>query len=175
MTDGGKALHPLLLPLLLLQDSSSSQVSSIFNFRLRSRGSEGEMADDEYKRPRGRGGGGWEVETYSGGTFSGILPPPWPKRRPSTYSTASRSSQVFYPTLNVNGKLFVAMDQNGVSSSPLQGQLPACTMEKVKEESVPTSTTELSTMLLPRPSSTQDSERRGRALSAASYLTDAME
>ncbi|XP_042337909.1 sodium channel protein type 3 subunit alpha-like, partial [Plectropomus leopardus] len=40
---------------------------------------------------------------------------------------------------------------------------------------VPTSTTELSTMLLPRPSSTQDSERRGRALSAASYLTDAME
>jgi len=30
-------------------------------------------------------------------------------------------------------------------------------------------------MLLPRPSPTQDSERRGRALSAASYLTDAME
>lgn len=40
---------------------------------------------------------------------------------------------------------------------------------------VPTSSTELSTMLLPRPSSTQGSERRGRALSAASYLTDAME
>lgn len=40
---------------------------------------------------------------------------------------------------------------------------------------VPTSTTELSTMLLPRPASTQGSERRGRALSAASYLTDAME
>uniref|UniRef100_A0A3Q3MG81 Sodium channel protein n=1 Tax=Labrus bergylta TaxID=56723 RepID=A0A3Q3MG81_9LABR len=31
------------------------------------------------------------------------------------------------------------------------------------------------TMLLPRPSSTQESVRRGRALSAASYLTDAME
>ena len=46
--------------------------------------------------------------------------------------------QVFYPTLNVNGKLFVAMDQNGVSPPPLQGQLPACTMEKVKEESVST-------------------------------------
>lgn len=29
------------------------------------------------------------------------------------------------------------MDQNGVvSPPPLQGQLPACTMEKVKEESV---------------------------------------
>uniref|UniRef100_A0A3Q4GLG4 Sodium channel protein n=1 Tax=Neolamprologus brichardi TaxID=32507 RepID=A0A3Q4GLG4_NEOBR len=44
--------------------------------------------------------------------------------------------EVFYPTLNINGKLFVAMDQNGVSPPPLQGQLPACTMEKVKEESV---------------------------------------
>uniref|UniRef100_A0A4W6FRR5 Sodium channel protein n=1 Tax=Lates calcarifer TaxID=8187 RepID=A0A4W6FRR5_LATCA len=71
----------------------TSQVSSIFNFRLRSRGSEGEMADDEYSVPgdvvEGVGG-----RTYSGGTFSGILPHPWPKRRPSTYSTASRSSQV---------------------------------------------------------------------------------
>ncbi|XP_023283950.1 sodium channel protein type 3 subunit alpha-like, partial [Seriola lalandi dorsalis] len=174
MTDGGKPLHPLLARSFSTRTRRSSQVSSIFNFRLRSRGSEGEMADDEYSVPgdvvEGVGG-----RTYSGGTFSGILPHPWPKRRPSTYSTASRGSQVFYPTLNVNGKLFVAMDQNGVSPPPLQGQLPACTMEKVKEESVPTSTTELSTMLLPRPSSTQDSERRGRALSAASYLTDAME
>ncbi|KAE8279560.1 Sodium channel protein type 5 subunit alpha [Larimichthys crocea] len=167
-------LHPLLARSFSTRTRRSSQVSSIFNFRLRSRGSEGEMADDEYSVPgdvvEGVGG-----RTYSGGTFSGILPHPWPKRRPSTYSTASRGSQVFYPTLNVNGKLFVAMDQNGVSPPPLQGQLPACTMEKVKEESVPTSTTELSTMLLPRPSSAQGSERRGRALSAASYLTDAME
>ncbi|KAM4534343.1 sodium channel protein type 3 subunit alpha-like isoform 1-T1 [Odontesthes bonariensis] len=174
MMDGGKPLHPLLARSFSTRTRRSSQVSSIFNFRLRSRGSEGEMADDEYSVPgdvvEGVGG-----RTYSGGTFSGILPNPWSKRRLSTYSTASRSSQVFYPTLNVNGKLFVAMDQNGVSPPPLQGQLPACTMEKVKEESVPTSTTELSTMLLPRPSPTQDSERRGRALSAASYLTDAME
>ncbi|XP_055364044.1 sodium channel protein type 4 subunit alpha-like isoform X4 [Betta splendens] len=174
MMDGGKPLHPLLARSFSTRTRRSSQVSSIFNFRLRSRGSEGEMADDEYSVPgdvvEGVGG-----RTYSGGTFSSILPHPWPKRRPSTYSTASRSSQVFYPTLNINGKVFVTMDQNGVSPPPMQGQLPACTMEKVKEESVPTSTTELSTMLLPRPSSTQGSERRGRALSAASYLTDAME
>ena len=44
--------------------------------------------------------------------------------------------QVFYPTLNVNGKLFVGLDQNGVSPPAMQGQLPACTMERVKEESV---------------------------------------
>ncbi|KAM7390033.1 hypothetical protein PAMA_008280 [Pampus argenteus] len=132
MTDGGKPLHPLLARSFSTRTRRSSQVSSIFNFRLRSRGSEGEMADDEYSVPgdvvEGVGG-----RTYSGGTFSGILPHPWSKRRPSTFSNTSRSSQV------------------------------------------PTSTTELSTMLLPRPSSTQDSERRGRALSAASYLTDAME
>ncbi|XP_034427579.1 sodium channel protein type 4 subunit alpha-like isoform X3 [Hippoglossus hippoglossus] len=176
MTDGGKPLHPLLARSFSSRTRRSSQVSSIFNFRLRSRGSDGEMADDEYSVP-GDVVEGVGSRTYSGGTFSGILPHPWPKRRPSTYSTNSRSSQVFYPTLNINGKLFVAMDQNGVSPPPLQGQLPACTMEKVKEESVPTSSTELSTMLLPRPSSTQGSERRGRgrALSAASYLTDAME
>ncbi|XP_029283723.1 LOW QUALITY PROTEIN: sodium channel protein type 5 subunit alpha-like, partial [Cottoperca gobio] len=172
--DGAKPLHPLLARSFSTRTRRSSQVSSIFNFRLRSRGSEGEMADDEYSAP-GDVVEGVRGRTYSGGTFSGILPHPWPKRRPSTYSNASRSSQVFYPTLNVNGKLFVAMDQNGVSPPPLQGQLPACTMEKVKEESVPTSTTELSTMLLPRPSSTQGSQQRGRALSAASYLTDAME
>lgn len=51
------------------------------------------MADDEYSVPgdvvEGVGG-----RTYSGGTFSGILPHPWHKRRPSTYSNASRSSQV---------------------------------------------------------------------------------
>uniref|UniRef100_A0A667Z8C9 Sodium channel protein n=1 Tax=Myripristis murdjan TaxID=586833 RepID=A0A667Z8C9_9TELE len=151
--DGGKPLHPLLSRSFSTRTRRGSQVSSIFNFRLRSRGSEGEMADDD------------------GGPLGGILPHPWPKRRPSTYSTASRGSQVFYPTLNVNGKLFVAMDQNGVSPPALQGPLPACTMEKVKEESVST----LSTMLLPRPSSTPGSERRARTLSAASYLTDAME
>uniref|UniRef100_A0A3P8RR56 Sodium channel protein n=1 Tax=Amphiprion percula TaxID=161767 RepID=A0A3P8RR56_AMPPE len=69
-------LHPLLARSFSSRTRRSSQVSSIFNFRLRSRGSEGEMADDD------------------GGTFSGILNHPWPKRRPSTYSTASRSSQV---------------------------------------------------------------------------------
>ncbi|XP_020568091.1 sodium channel protein type 4 subunit alpha B isoform X2 [Oryzias latipes] len=176
ITDGGKSLHPFLARSFSTRTRRGSQVSSIFNFRLRSRGSEGEMADDEYSVPGDVEG--VRSRTYSGGTFSGILPQPWSKRRLSTFSTASKNSQVFYPTLNINGKLFVAVDQNGVSPAPLQGQLPACTMEKVKEESVspvPTSTTELSTMLLPRPSSTNGSERRGRAPSATSYLTDAME
>uniref|UniRef100_A0A674PLI8 Sodium channel protein n=1 Tax=Takifugu rubripes TaxID=31033 RepID=A0A674PLI8_TAKRU len=93
-------VHPLLARSFSAKTRRSSQVSSIFNFRLRSRGSEGEMADDEYSVPEdvieGVGGG-----TYSGGTFSGILSHPWPKRRPSTYSTTSRSSQVLQPRLKV--------------------------------------------------------------------------
>lgn len=86
-------LHPLLARSFSARTRRSSQVSSIFNFRLRSRGSEGEMADDEYSVP-GDVLEGVRGRTYSGGTFSGILPHPWPKRRPSTYSTTSRSSQV---------------------------------------------------------------------------------
>ncbi|XP_028289798.1 sodium channel protein type 3 subunit alpha-like isoform X2 [Gouania willdenowi] len=173
-SDGGRPLHPLLARSFSSRTRRSSQVSSIFNFRVRSRGSEAEMADDEFSVPGDvlEGAGG---RKYSGGTFGGVIPNPWNKRRSSTLSTASRSSQVFYPTLNVKGKLFVTMDQTGFPPPPLQGQQPACTMEKVKEESVPTSSTELSTMLLPRLSSNQGSERRERTLSAASYLTDAME
>nr|XP_061810211.1 sodium channel protein type 4 subunit alpha-like [Nerophis lumbriciformis] len=167
--ESSKALHPLLARSFSTRTRRSSQVSSIFNFRLRSRGSEAEMADDEYSVPGDVAEAGAGGRTYSGGTFAGILAQPWPKRRPSTYSNASRNSQVFYPTLNINGKLFVAMEQNGVLSPP--PSLPACTMEKVKEESVPTSGTEPGAVNLPRPGS----ERRGRAPSAASHLTDAME
>uniref|UniRef100_A0A3B3XQ63 Sodium channel protein n=1 Tax=Poecilia mexicana TaxID=48701 RepID=A0A3B3XQ63_9TELE len=51
LMDGGKALHPLLARSFSTRTRRSSQVSSIFNFRLRSRGSEGEMADDEFSVP----------------------------------------------------------------------------------------------------------------------------
>lgn len=75
------------------------------------------MADDEYSVPgdvvEGVGG-----RTYSGGTFSGILPHPWPKRRPSTYSTASRSSQVKHDEIIICEKsclLLLLDDQKKVS------------------------------------------------------------
>uniref|UniRef100_A0A669F2G9 Sodium channel protein n=1 Tax=Oreochromis niloticus TaxID=8128 RepID=A0A669F2G9_ORENI len=60
-----------LIQFYLYSDKSQqhSQVSSIFNFRLRSRGSEGEMADDEYSVP-GDVVEGVGSRTYSGGTFS---------------------------------------------------------------------------------------------------------
>ncbi|KAK6299703.1 hypothetical protein J4Q44_G00297360 [Coregonus suidteri] len=157
--DGGRPTHPLLVRTISTRTRRGSNVS-IFSFRPRNKDSEGDFADDEFS-----------IHGDNEGTHSraGSLVIPWStRRRPSTYSTGSRGSQVF---LNVNGKLFVAMDQNGVAP---QG-LPACTMEKVKEESGPNSSTELSTMLLPRPVSREELVRRGRALSGASYLTDALE
>uniref|UniRef100_A0A8C7FQ99 Sodium channel protein n=1 Tax=Oncorhynchus kisutch TaxID=8019 RepID=A0A8C7FQ99_ONCKI len=154
--------HPLLIRTISTRTRRGSNVS-IFNFNRRNKDSEGDFADDELS-----------VHGDNEGTHSraGSLVVPWStRRRPSTYSTGSRGSQVF---LNINGKLFVAMDQNGVTP---QG-LPACTIERVKEESVstePNSSTELSNMLLPRQVSRQEHARRDRALSAASYLTDALE
>uniref|UniRef100_A0A8C8I2I9 Sodium channel protein n=1 Tax=Oncorhynchus tshawytscha TaxID=74940 RepID=A0A8C8I2I9_ONCTS len=161
----GDPTHPLLIRTISTRTRRGSNVS-IFNFNRRNKDSEGDFADDELS-----------VHGDNEGTHSraGSLVVPWStRRRPSTYSTGSRGSQVF---LNINGKLFVAMDQNGVTT---QG-LPACTIERVKEESVSTefdvlmSRAQLSNMLLPRQVSRQEHARRDRALSAASYLTDALE
>uniref|UniRef100_A0A4W4HP60 Sodium channel protein n=1 Tax=Electrophorus electricus TaxID=8005 RepID=A0A4W4HP60_ELEEL len=158
--EGVKQTHTLLVRTLSTRTRRGSQVS-IFNFRLRSKDSEVD-ADDEFSAPG------------DSDSRPGSLVLPWHGRRTSAQSTCSHSSQVFYPSLNINGKLFVAMDQNGISSpgpmSPLS--LPACTMEKVKEESGPNSVSELSSMLLPHIIS---QEGRDRTLSATSYLTDAME
>uniref|UniRef100_A0A8B9HNL6 Sodium channel protein n=1 Tax=Astyanax mexicanus TaxID=7994 RepID=A0A8B9HNL6_ASTMX len=147
--------HALLVRTLSSRTRRGSQVS-IFNFRPRNKDSEAD-ADDEYS-------------VYGDSdSRAGSLVIPWHRRRTSAQSTGSHSSQVFFPSLNINGKLFVAMDQNGISGpgplSPLP--LPTCTMEKVKEESVSSSFS----MLLPQ----LPQEGRDRALSAASYLTDAME
>uniref|UniRef100_A0A6Q2ZNG7 Sodium channel protein n=1 Tax=Esox lucius TaxID=8010 RepID=A0A6Q2ZNG7_ESOLU len=127
---------------------------SVFNFRPRNKDSEGDLADDEFSV---------HGDNEGASSRTGSLVVPWSsRRRPSTYSTGSRGSQVF---LNVNGKLFMAMDQNGVS--PLG--LPSCTMERVKEESVSADTMLLSCQVV------REEQRRDRALSAASQLTGALE
>ncbi|KAI5106511.1 sodium channel, voltage gated, type V-like, alpha b, partial [Silurus meridionalis] len=154
--EGTKQPHALVVRTLSSWTKRESQ-ASIFNFRLRNKESEAD-ADDEFSNqgdPDSR---------------PGSLVLPWQRRRISAQSTSSHGSQVFYPSLNINGKLFVAIDQNGISSpgplTPLP--LPTCTMKKGKEEC---GSNELSGTLLPQLSL----EGRDRALSAASYLTDAME
>uniref|UniRef100_A0A6Q2XXC2 Sodium channel protein n=1 Tax=Esox lucius TaxID=8010 RepID=A0A6Q2XXC2_ESOLU len=129
-------------------------IEIVFNFRPRNKDSEGDLADDEFSV---------HGDNEGASSRTGSLVVPWSsRRRPSTYSTGSRGSQVF---LNVNGKLFMAMDQNGVS--PLG--LPSCTMERVKEESVSADTMLLSCQVV------REEQRRDRALSAASQLTGALE
>uniref|UniRef100_A0A8C8HTB8 Sodium channel protein n=1 Tax=Oncorhynchus tshawytscha TaxID=74940 RepID=A0A8C8HTB8_ONCTS len=101
--DGGRPTHPLLSRTISTRTRRGSNIS-IFSFRPRNKDSEGDFADDEFS-----------IHGDNEGTHSrtGSLVIPWStRRRPSTYSTGSRGSQVF---LNVNGKLFVAMDQNGVT------------------------------------------------------------
>ncbi|XP_050954576.1 sodium channel, voltage gated, type V-like, alpha b isoform X1 [Labeo rohita] len=158
--EGMKQTHSLLVRTLSLRARRESQVS-IFNFRPPNKDSEVDFADDEFSN---------HGDSDSRG---GSLALPWSRRRTSAQSTCSHSSQFFFPSLNINGKLFVAIDQNGISGqgplSPLP--LPTCTMEKVKEESGHNSTNELSSMLLPQ----LPQEGRDRALSATSYITDAME
>uniref|UniRef100_A0A8C2G7N7 Sodium channel protein n=1 Tax=Cyprinus carpio TaxID=7962 RepID=A0A8C2G7N7_CYPCA len=156
--EGMKQTHSLLVRTLSLRARRESQVS-IFNFRPPNKDSEVDFADDEFSN---------HGDSDSRG---GSLALPWSRRRTSAQSTCSHSSQFFFPSLNINGKkLFVAIDQNGISGqgplSPLP--LPTCTMEKVKEESV---SVFLSSMLLPQ----QPQEGRDRTLSATSYITDAME
>uniref|UniRef100_A0A673IHJ6 Sodium channel protein n=1 Tax=Sinocyclocheilus rhinocerous TaxID=307959 RepID=A0A673IHJ6_9TELE len=158
--EGMKQTHSLLVRTLSLRARRESQVS-IFNFRPPNKDSEVDFADDEFSN---------HGDSDSRG---GALALPWSKRRTSAQSTCSHSSQFFFPSLNINGKLFVAIDQNGISGqgplSPLP--LPTCTMEKVKEESGHNSSNELSSMLLPQ----LPQEGRDRTLSATSYITDAME
>uniref|UniRef100_A0A6Q2X1V3 Sodium channel protein n=1 Tax=Esox lucius TaxID=8010 RepID=A0A6Q2X1V3_ESOLU len=151
--DGGRPPHPLLIRTLSTRTRRGSNVS-VFNFRPRNKDSEGDLADDEFSV---------HGDNEGASSRTGSLVVPWSsRRRPSTYSTGSRGSQVF---LNVNGKLFMAMDQNGVS--PLG--LPSCTMERVKEESVSADTMLLSCQVV------REEQRRDRALSAASQLTGALE
>ncbi|XP_036378502.1 sodium channel, voltage gated, type V-like, alpha b isoform X1 [Megalops cyprinoides] len=161
-----KRTHPLLARTLSSHTRRGSQVS-IFNFRPRNKDSEADFADDEFSMHG-------DSESRKGSLIM-----PWSKRRTSAQSTASHCSQVFGPSLNINGRLTVAVDQNGVTTlglTPLP--LTACTMEKVTEDSVTNCTNEMSTMLIPRRLShdiPEEPSRRERALSAASYLTDAME
>ncbi|XP_028825376.1 sodium channel, voltage gated, type V-like, alpha b isoform X1 [Denticeps clupeoides] len=156
-TEEGKKSHTLLVHTVSPHTRRGSQISQIFTFRRRNNNSETDFADDEFSIHG-------DAESVAG---SLILP--WNKRRTSTQSVTSHGS-VFFPTFNINGKLLVAMDQNGLP-------LPACTMEKVKEESDHISTLELNSTMLPGQVSHEEPRppQRERALSAASCFTDAME
>lgn len=108
--------------------------ASIFSFRPRNN-SEADFADDEHSMHGGLFGDGGRSRASSV-----VASAVWAKRR--TGSVRSRCSQALLatPSLNVNGRLSLnlSLDQNGVACllphTPTPTSLPACSMEKVKED-----------------------------------------
>uniref|UniRef100_A0AAQ6IJL8 Sodium channel protein n=1 Tax=Anabas testudineus TaxID=64144 RepID=A0AAQ6IJL8_ANATE len=144
-------VHPLLATLsshpLSTRRGSQNSIFSAFRTRMNSEAD----ADDEY--------------SIHGDVFrsrASSMATPWKRR---TGSVRSHCSQVFTPSLNVNGRLNVSLDQNGVTSLGLHTltSMPANSMERVREEQVS------NRRLCPPP------VRRKRGLSSVSFLSEAMD
>ncbi|KAM4727672.1 sodium channel protein type 2 subunit alpha-like isoform 2-T2 [Anableps anableps] len=160
-------VHPLLATLSShpLSTRRGSQNSIFSSFRPRNN-SEAEFADDEYSIH----GDVFRSRTSSTAT-------PWKRR---TGSIRSHCSQVLTPSLNINGRLNILMDQNGITTMGLltPTSMPAHSMERFKEEAKPGSGVDTAPRPLLQPSPTvteQCSVRRKRVHSSFSYFSDAME
>uniref|UniRef100_A0A669B2X5 Sodium channel protein n=1 Tax=Oreochromis niloticus TaxID=8128 RepID=A0A669B2X5_ORENI len=117
--------HPLLATLSShpLSTRRGSQNSIFSSFRVRNN-SEADFADDEYSVH----GDVFRSRTSSTAT-------PWKRR---TGSVRSHCSQIFTPSLNVNGRLNISLDHNGVTTMGLltPTSMPARSMERVREDTV---------------------------------------
>ncbi|KAK7163705.1 hypothetical protein R3I93_007688 [Phoxinus phoxinus] len=161
-----KPAHPLLATLSShpLSTRHGSQLS-IFTFRPRN-SSEADFADDEHSIHD------------TGRSRAGSMATPWHKRR--TGSIRSHSSQVFTPTLTLNGRLNLSLDQNGITSIGLHTptSFPAFSMEQVKEgtESVcQTEQTSADAKLTVDMQEEVPPPARKRGLSSVSFFSDAMD
>ncbi|XP_008286722.1 sodium channel protein type 4 subunit alpha-like [Stegastes partitus] len=167
-------VHPLLATLSShpLSTRRGSQNSIFSSFRVRNN-SEADFGDDEYSVH----GDVFRSRTSSTAT-------PWKRR---TGSVRSHCSQVFTPSLTVNGRLNISLDHNGVTTVGLHTptSMPAYSMERVKEDAVfsvypkPTSPEEAvpRPLLQPSPTVTEPPPppQRKRGLSSVSFLSDAMD
>ncbi|XP_035860680.1 sodium channel protein type 4 subunit alpha B-like isoform X3 [Sander lucioperca] len=158
-------VHPLLATLSShpLSTRRGSQVSIFSSFRPRNN-SEADFGDDEYSIH----GDAFRSRASSTAT-------PW-KRRAG--SVRSHCSQVFTPSLNINGRLNISLDQNGVTTLGLHSpsSMPAHSMERVREDT-PTSVEDTVPRLLLQPSpivAEPPPMQRKRGLSSISFLSDAM-
>uniref|UniRef100_A0A6Q2YDG1 Sodium channel protein n=1 Tax=Esox lucius TaxID=8010 RepID=A0A6Q2YDG1_ESOLU len=123
-----RPVHPLLAAMSChpLSTHRGSQ-ASIFSFRPHAV-SEADFGDDEVSVH-----GDAVARSRAGSTIG----PAWYKHK-RTGSVKSHGSQVLTPSLNINGRLNVSLDQNGVTAVGLHTptSLPTCSMEKVKEDTV---------------------------------------
>uniref|UniRef100_A0A673LMC0 Sodium channel protein n=1 Tax=Sinocyclocheilus rhinocerous TaxID=307959 RepID=A0A673LMC0_9TELE len=161
-----KPAHPLLATLSShpLSTRRGSQLS-IFTFRPHN-SSEADFADDEHSIHD------------DGRSRVGSMAIPWNKRR--TGSIKSHSSQVFMPTLTLNGRLNLPLDQNGITSigphTPTAA--PAFSMEKVWEDMEPVCQNEQTTAAAKLTVDVQEEvppPRRKRGLSSGSFFSEAMD
>ncbi|XP_056149166.1 sodium channel protein type 4 subunit alpha B-like [Lampris incognitus] len=160
-------IHPLLATLSShpLSTRRASQNSIFSSFRARNN-SEADFGDDEYS-----------VYGDAVRSRTGSMAIPWKRR---TGSVKSHCSQVFSPSLNVNGRLNISLDQNGITAVGLHTptSLPACSMEKVKEDTELACEEETTSKpaLQPSPTVTEPPPlHRKRGLSSVSFLSDAMD
>ncbi|GLD51388.1 sodium channel protein type 4 subunit alpha B-like protein [Lates japonicus] len=160
-------VHPLLATLSShpLSTRRGSQNSIFSSFRARNN-SEADFGDDEYSVH----GDAFRSRTSSTAT-------PWKRR---TGSVRSHCSQVFTPSLTVNGRLNISLDQNGVTTVGLHTptSMPAYSMERIREDTKPTSAEDPVPRPLPQPSPTVAEPppvRRNRGMSSVSFLSDAMD
>uniref|UniRef100_A0A8C4ID80 Sodium channel protein n=1 Tax=Dicentrarchus labrax TaxID=13489 RepID=A0A8C4ID80_DICLA len=159
--------HPLLATLSAhpLSTRRGSQISIFSSFRVRNN-SEADFGDDEYSV---------HGDVFRSRTNSTVTP--WKRR---TGSVRSHCSQIFTPSLNVNGRLNISLDQNGVTTLGLHTptSMPAHSMERVREDTKPTSAEDTvpRTLLQPSPTVTEPPPvQRKRGLSSVSFLSDAMD
>ncbi|XP_029107701.1 sodium channel protein type 4 subunit alpha-like [Scleropages formosus] len=163
----------LLLPFLSLYAACSLTIhtqkgsqGSVFTFHICMRDSDTDFADDE-------------VSTHDD-SESLASPQVMLKRRTSTWSTASHASEVFRPDLN--GRVPVAVDHNGIMNPEAHAPASVSTMEKVTEDNVikpeePNSTDKNPMLMICNTSHDihEECSRKERALSAASYPTSTMD
>ncbi|XP_068426059.1 sodium channel protein type 2 subunit alpha-like [Clinocottus analis] len=159
-------VHPLLSTLSAhpLSTRRGSQISVFSAFRARNN-SEADFGDDEYSTH----GDAFRSRTSSTATH-------WKRR---TGSVRSHCSQIFTPSLNVNGRLNISLDQNGITTLGLHTptSMPAYSMERVREDTKPTSVEDTVTRLFLQPSPTVTEPppvQRKRGLSSVSFFSDAM-
>uniref|UniRef100_H2SNA1 Sodium channel protein n=1 Tax=Takifugu rubripes TaxID=31033 RepID=H2SNA1_TAKRU len=117
--------HPLLATLSAhpLSTRRGSQVSIFSSFRARIN-SEADFGDDEYS-----------VHGDAFRSRASSMATPWKRR---TGSVRSHCSQILNPSLNVNGRLNISLDQNAVTTLGLHTptSIPAPSMERVREDTV---------------------------------------
>uniref|UniRef100_A0A8D3BTR0 Sodium channel protein n=1 Tax=Scophthalmus maximus TaxID=52904 RepID=A0A8D3BTR0_SCOMX len=118
-------VHPLLATLSShpLSTRRGSQVSMFSTFRARNN-SEADYGDDEYS-----------VHGDAFRSRASSMATPWKRR---TGSVRSHCSQILTPSLNINGRLNISLDQNGVTAVGLltPTSMPAYSMERVREDTV---------------------------------------